>query len=105
MENVLRDLRFGLQGLLLAQVGIYSAFSASQSTQEVGVRMAFGAQENDVLKMVVQQGALLALAGVAVGLAVALGLAKIHIAVAMVASYIPARRAVMTDLMVALRNE
>jgi putative ABC transport system permease protein len=114
---------------LLALVGIYSviSFSVSQRTRELGIRVAFGARERDVLWMVTRQGTLLAVIGVGLGLAAALALTKTLasllfgvsatdplifstlsltlIAVAMIASYLPARRAVGTDPMVALRNE
>jgi predicted permease len=115
--------------LLLATIGIYGVISylVSQRTREVGIRLALGARTEDVLKLVAGRGALLALGGVAIGLAGALAatqaLSKMlfgvrptdpltYFAVALVlssvsalASYLPARRAAAIDPMVALRYE
>lgn len=120
---------FGLLALILAAVGIYGmvAFATRQRTHEIGVRMALGARRADVLKLVVGQGFKVALIGVAVGIAGALGLtgflssllygvrpgdpltfiavSLILLCVALVACYIPARRAAKVDPMVALRHE
>jgi putative ABC transport system permease protein len=114
---------------LLAVVGIYGiiSYSVSQRTHELGVRMALGAERQDVLRLVVGQGMRLTLIGVAVGLLVALGLSRllagflyavrptdsvtfvlvsaVMLAVALLASYIPARRATRVDPLVALRYE
>jgi predicted permease len=115
--------------LVLSAVGIYGVISyiSGQRTHEIGVRMALGAQPNDVLRMIVEQGAGLALTGVGIGAAVALGLTSlmskmiygvsahdpltfVSVAfllsfVAIVACYFPARRATRTDPLTALRYE
>ena len=120
---------FAAAALVLAVVGVYGvvAFSVARRTQEVGVRMALGAQRSEVLRLIVGEGARLAAFGVAIGIAASfvitrlissllfgisatdpltfLGLAVLLSLAALVASYIPARRAMRVDPMVALRYE
>jgi putative ABC transport system permease protein len=120
---------FAALALTLAAVGIYGVmnYSVVQRKHEIGIRMALGAQRSDILKMVVGQGMLLALIGVAVGLAAALILTRVMesllfgvsardlatfltiplvlAAIAFLSSYIPARRATRVDPMIALRYE
>ncbi|MGH9344633.1 MAG: ABC transporter permease, partial [Terriglobia bacterium] len=120
---------FAAIALTLATIGIYGvmAFSVTQRTHEIGIRMALGAQKNDVFKMVVGRGIKLALIGVAIGICGALALTRflssllysvtptdpitfivvsvILIGVALLGCYVPARRAANVDPMVALRHE
>jgi predicted permease len=119
---------FAVAALLLASVGIYGllAYMVGQRAQEIGVRMALGAQRNDILKLVLTQGALLAGVGVCVGLTLAavaapmiaallygihahdpivfLAVPLILLGVSFAASYIPARRAAKVSPIVALRE-
>jgi putative ABC transport system permease protein len=120
---------FSIVALVMAAVGIYGVMSYSvlQRTHEIGVRMALGAQRNDVLKLILRQGILLAVTGVLVGLAGSFGLTRViatllfdvaatdtttfgAVAVGLflitfMASYIPAWRATKVDPLVALRYE
>jgi putative ABC transport system permease protein len=120
---------FALTALLLAGMGIYGVISyiVSERTHEIGIRLALGAQSRNILRMVLRQGLGLAIGGAAVGLACALvvsrliagalygvtptdpltfaGVALLLIGVALLACYIPARRALRVDPMTALRYE
>jgi predicted permease len=120
---------FGALALILASIGIYGvlAYSVAQRTSEIGLRMALGAQPGQVLRLVLKQGMLLALIGAAVGVLVALpvahlassllygvsatdpltygGITLLLVGVALLACYLPARRATCIDPLVALRVE
>src|SRR5262249_8993274 len=120
---------FGVVAVMLASVGVYGvlAYSVSQRTQEIGVRMALGASRQNVFGLVVGYGLKLALAGIVLGVAAAFGTTRVVasflynvtptdplsfsatavflLLVALAASYVPARRATAVDPMVALRVE
>jgi putative ABC transport system permease protein len=120
---------FALTALLLAAIGIYGVLSylVSERTHEIGIRLALGAERQNILRMLLRYGLGLAITGAAVGLVCALLLSNliagalygvrptdpitfgivvvIFIAVALLASYLPARRAMKVDPMVALRCE
>jgi ABC-type antimicrobial peptide transport system permease subunit len=115
--------------LALGLIGIYGviSYTVSQRRREIGIRLALGAQSGDVVSMVLRQGAKLALLGVCIGVVAALALARLMtsllfgvtahdpltfaavaallISVALFACYIPARRAMKVDPIVALRYE
>jgi putative ABC transport system permease protein len=77
--NLVLFVVFAGLALLLAAIGLYgvAAYAAGQRTQEFGIRMALGAQRGDVLRLVLGQGIKLALIGIAIGIAAALGLARL----------------------------
>jgi putative ABC transport system permease protein len=119
----------GLLGLMLAVVGVYGvvSYTASQRTREIGIRMALGASQHNIMSLVLRQGTFLVVAGVAVGLLAAAAVTRVmqnmlvdvsptdpltYIAVSLLlaaialwACYVPARRAMRVDPMLALRRE
>jgi len=119
----------GIVGLLLAAIGIYgvTAYAVSRRTREIGIRIALGADERAVMRLILRQGITLAGIGVAVGVAIAAagskllesllfgvrgldpltfgGACLLFAAVTLIASYVPARRALSVDPMIALRAE
>lgn len=120
---------FAVFGLILAAVGVYGviSFLVTQSTHDIGVRVALGAQRGNVIQMVLGQGVSLTVAGIGLGLLGAVGLTRLMAGllfgvsatdavtfssvavvlgvIALVATYIPARRATRIDPIVALREE
>jgi ABC-type antimicrobial peptide transport system permease subunit len=120
---------FAAMALVLASIGLYGviSFSVRQRTTEIGVRIAFGADEKSIVRLVVGRGVTLGLAGVGVGIVAAfvltrtvsslfygvsavdpvtfLGIPLVLVAVTVVASYVPARRAMRVDPVEALRDE
>ena len=119
----------GCLGLILALVGVFGviSFMVSQRTNEIGIRMAMGAAQGSILRMILRQGVWIIVAGLVAGLALALAISQLVgnfisgvspydpltyvtvstalSAVALLACYFPARRAMRVDPMVALRYE
>jgi predicted permease len=120
---------FGVLAVVLTSIGMYGmvSYSVAQRTREIGIRMALGAERHDVFTMVIGQGAWLAFAGIALGLAGALATTKLMqnelygvqptdpltfvaaalllVMVTLLACYVPARRAIEVDPTTALRQE
>src|SRR4030095_2424265 len=120
---------FAALALVLASVGIYGviSYAVSQRTREIGVRIALGAQPRDILQLVVKQGLVLTLSGIAIGLAAAVALTRwlesllfavsktdpltfasvalLLTLVALLACYVPARRAARGYPVIAFRGE
>ncbi|MBO0783938.1 MAG: FtsX-like permease family protein, partial [Ktedonobacteraceae bacterium] len=127
--SMLLLLLFAIIALSLSVIGLYSvlAYAVTQRTREIGIRMALGAQSQDVLRLIVMQGAKLTMIGLSVGLGSSLALSRLMKSllfgvephdpltfclitlllaiVALTASWIPARRATKVDPMVTLRSE
>jgi ABC-type antimicrobial peptide transport system permease subunit len=127
--NMLLLTIFGVIALCLAAVGIYGlmSYTVEQSTHDIGLRLALGADRRDILSMVVGRGMRLSLLGLTVGVLVALGATRVLArflfgvrasdpgtyaavvvalgAIALLACYLPARRAMSVDPIIALRQE
>ncbi|MGH9643410.1 MAG: FtsX-like permease family protein, partial [Terriglobales bacterium] len=127
--NLSLFLLFGLLAMALAAVGIYGvlAFSVSRRTHDIGVRLALGAHQGDLLRLIIREGMTLALEGIVLGVAGAIAVTRLMASllygvsatdpatfivvavllavVAMLACYVPARRALRVDPIVALRYE
>ena len=120
---------FGLLATLLAALGLYGVltFSVARRTREIGIRVALGAQRRDVFKLIISHGMILVAAGVVLGLAASIAISRLIatllfgiaptnaptfvlaalglLLVALLACYLPARRATKVDPLVALRYE
>jgi putative ABC transport system permease protein len=120
---------FGALALVLSAVGVYGvlSYSVNQQTREIGLRMALGAQRGDVMRLILGQGLRLTVVGLGLGILAALALMRVLVSllfdvraydpstytavtllltvVALLACYIPARRAMRVDPMVALRYD